>query len=177
MDPLTCPECGANSLVTVVSDDTSVPGQLRQYCRECDQQRHWAERHGPQFIASGVSRLLTYAGVLLAILTVTADHLSISGRTGFGWRQVTGTEVGFLCVLFGMLLRRGVLGMFGLFVMALSLGADLFRVGHVPGLGWRKQTALLVSMALVAAGFWWQRRIRHRLARHPEAPPEVKARS
>jgi hypothetical protein len=169
MDALKCPVCGTESMETVLSDDRNHPGELRQFCRECDQKRHWAEHHGPEFIASGFSRLVTYAGVLLAVLTVTADHLSISGRTGFGWRQLTGAEIGFLCVFLGMLLRRGVLGMFGLFVVALSLGADLLHIGQHPGLGWKKQTALIVATVLLALGLSWQRRLRRSLDSGPHA--------
>jgi hypothetical protein len=172
MESPKCPVCGRESLVTVVSDEGN--GHLRQFCQECDARKNWTERYGPRYIAAGVSRILTYAGILLAILALTADHLSISGKTGFGWRQITGTEVGFLCVLFGMLLRRGVLGTFGLFVMVLSLGADLWRVGHVPGLGWRKQTALVIATLLLGGGLYWQRHLRIALARQSDPQPVEK---
>jgi hypothetical protein len=74
-----------------------------------------------------------------------------------------------------MLLRRGLLGMFGLFVVVLSLGADLLRVGQHAGLGWRKQTALIVATALVALGLWWQRHLRRKLETGPPTEPGLAA--
>jgi hypothetical protein len=165
MDAPRCPVCGSLSLVTVVSETDE--GSLRQFCRDCDSRRRWYERSGVRHIASGSARLLIYAGVILTLLTITADRLSISGRSGFGWRQITGAEVGFLCVVLGLLLRAALLGMAGLFLLVLSLGADLLRVGHSPGLGWRKQLALVLATVLLAVGMLWQRALRRRAVGFP----------
>lgn len=118
-------------------------------------------------IARGSARLLIYAGILLAALTLTVDRLSISGNTGFGWWQITGAEVGILCLVLGLLVGRGLLEMAGLFLLVLSLGADVLRLGHAPGLGWRKQTALAIASLLVAGGMLWQRVLRKRDAGPP----------
>ena len=155
MDPLKCPVCGTESLVTVLS--RSPEGGLAQFCNECERRRLWNERRGVRQIASGSARLLIYAGILLTLLTLTVDRLSISGRAGFGWRQITGAEVGFLSIVLGLVAGRGLLGMAGLFLLVLSLGADLLQLGHAPGLGWRKQTALAIASLLLAGGMIWQR--------------------
>ncbi len=154
MDALKCPVCGTESLVTAVS--RSHEGGLRQFCPECERRRLWDERSGVREIARGTSRMLIYAGILLAALTLTVDRLSISGKTGFGWWQISGAELGILCLVLGLLVRRGLLGMAGLFLLVLSLWADVLHLGHAPGLGWRKQTALAVSSLLLAGGMLWQ---------------------
>ena len=170
MDTPRCPVCGTASLVTVVSrtDD----GGLRQFCTECDRRKQWFERRDVRQIASGSARLLIYAGVMLSLLTISVNSLSISGRSGFGWRQITGAELGFLCIVLGLLVRGGLLGVGGLFLLVLSLGADLLRLGHAPGLGWRKQTALVVACLLVAGGVLWQHVLRKRAANLPAAENE-----
>ena len=165
MDAPQCPVCGSAALATIVSEDGA--GALRQFCRDCDRRRRWYERSGVRHIASGSARLLIYAGVILTVLTITADGLSISGRSGFGWRQITGAEIGFLCIVLGLLIRGALLGVFGIFLLTVSLGADLLRIGHSPGLGWRKQLALVLATALLAAGTLWQRALRRRAAGFP----------
>jgi hypothetical protein len=97
-----------------------------------------------------------YAGILLILLTLAVDRLSLSGRTGFGWWQITGTELGLLCLVVGLIIGRGLLGMAGLFILVLSVGADLLHVGHAPGLGWRSHTALILSTLLLAGGMVWE---------------------
>ena len=165
MDTPKCPVCGTESLVTVVSK--SHEGGLRQVCRECERRRLWHERSGVRQIASGSVRLLIYAGVLLALLTLTVDRLSISGGTGFGWRQITGTELGMLTVILGLLVGRGLLGMAGLFLLVLSLAADLLHVGHAPGMGWRNQTALALAILLITGGMLFQRALKKLDGRPP----------
>lgn len=165
MDTLKCPVCGTESLVTVVSK--SHEGELRQFCSECERRRVWYERSGVRQITGGSARLLIYAGMILALLTISVDRLSISGRTGFGWRQITGAEVGFLCIVIGLLVGEGLLGMAGLFLLVLSLGADILQLGHAPGLGWRKQTALALASLLLAGGMLWQRTLRKKAANLP----------
>jgi hypothetical protein len=161
MDAPRCSVCGSEALVTVVSE--AGDGALRQYCRDCDRRRLFDERSGVRHIESGSARLLIWAGVVLTVLTVTADRLSISGQEGFGWRQITGAELGFLGIVVGMLLRNALIGVAGAFLLVLSLGADILRVGHATGLGWRKQLALLVASGLLAGGMLWQRHLRKRL--------------
>ena len=165
MDAPKCPDCGSEALVTIVSE--AHEGELRQFCRDCERRRLWYERSGVRNIASGSAHLLIYAGVILTLLTITAEHLAISGRSGFGWRQITGAEVGFLCIVVGLLLRRALVGTAGLFLLVLSLGADLLRVGHSPGLGWRKQIALVLATILLAAGMLWQRALRKKALPFP----------
>jgi hypothetical protein len=158
MDHRKCPVCGTESLVTVFSSGPG--GGLRQICNECERRRLWDEQSGPRQIARGWSTLLIYAGILLTLLTLTADRLSISGRTGFGWRQITGTEVGILVLILGFLAGWRLVSMAGLFLFVLSVGADVLHLGQAHGLGWRKQTALVVAGLLIAGGWLWQRAVR-----------------
>jgi hypothetical protein len=147
--------CGTESLVRAPSRHE---GGLHQLCRECE--RLSDERSAARQFAKGQARFLIYAGILLALLTLTVDYLSISGRAGFGWRQITGTEVGLLLIVIGVLAGRGLLAMSGLFLLVLSLGADVLNLGRSPGLGWRKQTALALASLLLAEGILWQRALR-----------------
>ena len=158
MDPRKCPVCGTESLVTVLS--TSPEGGLRQVCNECKRRSIWNERSVVRQTARGLATLLIYAGILLGVLTFIVDRLSISGHPGFGWRQIAGAEVGMLIIIVGFLAWRGFLGIAGLFLLILSLGADVLRLGHAPGLGWRKQTALVLACLLIAGGLLWQRALR-----------------
>ena len=163
MDPVKCPVCGTALLVRVGSTGEG----LRQFCRECERRRLLNERSGVRRIARGVAMLLIYAGILLALLTLTVDYLSITGRAGFGWRQITGSEVGILIIIIGLLAGRGLLGTAGLFLLVLSLGADFLQLGHAPGLGWRKQTALVLASLLLGGGMLWQHILRRRNASPP----------
>jgi hypothetical protein len=160
MDPQKCPVCGTESLVTVLSG--SPEGGLRQFCNECERRRLWNERRVVRQTARGLANFLIYAGILLALLTLIVSPLSISGHPGFGWRQIAGTEVGILILILGFLAWRGILGIGGLFLVILSLGADVLNLGHAPGLGWRKQIALVLAWLLIAGGLLWQRALRKR---------------
>lgn len=151
IDARECPVCGS-SLVNVAP--RSPEGGPRQVCYECE--RRLEQQNAARQIATNLATLLIYAGVLLSLLVLTVDYLSISGRVGFGWRQITGAEVGCLCLITGLLAGRGLLAMAGLFLIVLSVGADLLNVGHAPGLGWRSQTALVVASLLVAGGMIWR---------------------
>mgnify|MGYP003507574283 CR=1 FL=1 len=51
-------------------------------------------------------------------------------------------------------------------LLVLSLLADLLKVGHVPGAGWRAQAALGVGTATLAAGLY----LRRMLTRPPSVP-------
>ena len=157
MDPARCPQCGSDALVTVLSEDEAGEKQFRRYCRECQRRGAELARDEVRPIAAGLARLLIYGGVLLALLTATADYLAISGRTGFGWRQMTGAEAGFLAIVLGLVLRKGLLGVTGVFLLLLSLGADLLHVGHMPGLGWRSHLGFAVAAAMLGGGILWHR--------------------
>jgi hypothetical protein len=159
--------CGTESLVTVVSESSE--GGLRQFCHECDRRRLWNERSGGRQIARRWARLLIYTGILLTLLTLTVDRLSISGHAGFGWRQITGTEVGFLSLILGFLAGWELLITAGLLLLVLSVGADVLHLGHAPGLGWRKETALVFAGLLIAGGLLWQRAVRKWDASPPAA--------
>ena len=162
MNPAHCPICGSDALVTIVARDESA-AQLRSVCRDC--QRRAAERERAELTTpfeAAAARLLVYGGIVLAVLTATADHLPISGQSGFGWRQVTGLELGFLAAVLGLVSRKALLAIVGLLLLVLSLGADLLQVGHVRGFGWRSQVGLVVATLMFAAGMLWQRSLARR---------------
>jgi hypothetical protein len=157
MEPTTCPTCGADQLATVLVEDSDGGRSLRSYCRQCEQRRAELERDELRPLASGLARVLVFGGVLLAVLAATSDYLSISGRTGFGWRQMLGSELGFLATAMGLMLRRGLIAAAGLFLMVLSIGADWLHIGHVPGLGWRSHLAFAIATVLLFVGVVWGR--------------------
>jgi hypothetical protein len=154
-----CPICGADAVVTVVGQSGDGGTELRQYCRECQRRETERARRDMSPIALSLARLLVYGGVLLSVLALTADYLGISGRPGFGWRQLAGTELGFLAVVLGVVLRKGFLATAGAFLLVLSIGADLLALGHVPGLGWRSHAGFVVAAAMIAGGITWMRAI------------------
>jgi hypothetical protein len=45
-------------------------------------------------------------GVLLFLVSLTADSLGIGGAPGVGWKQITGAVVGVAVAAAGMVLRR-----------------------------------------------------------------------
>jgi hypothetical protein len=118
-------------------------------------------------IARGWARLLIYAGILLILLTLTVDRLPISGHAGFGWRQITGTEVGILGLIVGFLAGWELLETAGLFLLVISVGADVLHLGHAPGLGWRKQIALALATLLIVGGLLWRGAVRKADTRPP----------
>jgi hypothetical protein len=139
---------------------TSPGGSQRSVCKECERRRLSDEQRNLRAIWSYAARLLTYAGALLILLTLLADRLPIAGRSGFGWRQITGVEAGAVCFFIGIVTRRALIVIGGVLLLVLSGGADLFQLGHSPGLGWRSQTVLAVSSLLVIAGMVWERAMR-----------------
>jgi len=170
MDSTRCPACGSGDFACVLAQTDDGDKELRRYCRECERRRAARVRDDLRPIADGLARLLIYAGLLLALLTATADHLAIPGSTGFGWRQITGTELGFLAIVLGLMMRKGLLGVGGLFILVLSIGADFLQVGHAPGLGWRSHVGFLVATAMLGGGVLWRRAL-GRGAGHPPPRP------
>ena len=163
MDPARCPLCGSDALATVVSTDASDARQLRTYCLACQSRGIEEERNERRWLGTMLARLLFYGGVVLALLTATADYLPLSGRTGFGWRQITGIELGCLAIVLGLLARKGLVGIGGLFLLLLSIGADLLHVGLTPGFGWRSRTGIVVATAMLVGGILWRRALERRL--------------
>jgi hypothetical protein len=143
-------------MVTIVSE-TDGSGELRRFCRECQRQRTEQAREAIRPFARSLAGILLYGGIILALLSATADYLAISGRPGFGWLQFVGAELGFLAIVLGIVARQGLLGTAGVFLLALSIGADMLQIGHVPGLGWRSLAGFLASVAMISAGAAWRR--------------------
>ena len=168
---MNCPACGTDSLVTVLREGDDGERVMRQYCPECARRHQAEETRRRRQIAASVASPVTYSGLLLVMLALTADYLAISGRSGFGWRQITGAEVGVLCVVLGLMLRRALLGTAGLYLLVLSLLADLLAVGHAPGAGWRTKAALAAGTVLLATGLY----LRRVLTRPAPAPPDPPA--
>ena len=162
MDDSRCPKCNSDSLATVLSMDDSGERVLRSYCPACGRPETTRARAALLAAVAIVPKVLVYGGILLAVLTASADYLSISGRTGFGWRQMLGTELGFLALTLGLLLRLGMLAVAGVFVLVLSIGADLLRVGHMPGFGWRSHVGFVVATAMLVGGVVWRRNLARR---------------
>jgi hypothetical protein len=164
MDTARCSECGSEALATVVRTDTSGERQLRTYCQACQARLAEEDRNELRWLGAMVARLLVYGGIVLAVLTLSADYLHISGHSGIGWRQITGVEIGCIAVLLGLLARRHFVAVSGLFLLLLSIGADLLRVGHAPGFGWRERMSFVVATAMLVGGILWRRALERPLA-------------
>jgi hypothetical protein len=149
-----CVVCGRPARVTVVGESASP----WYYCMECADKRKEVGRPVAEGILALLPGALIRGGALLGVLALAANHLNIAGQAGFGWKQIAGTEVGILVVAVGAFLRRGFLTVAGALLVVVSLGADYLRIGHAPGLGWRKQAAIACSIACVLLGLFLQRR-------------------
>ena len=171
MEAMRCPVCGTASVETVLREDGGGERVLHKFCRECARRREAELRYRHRRMAASLATPISYVGLLLVLLALVADHVAISGRSGFGWRQMAGAEVGFLCDFLGVMLQRALLGTAGLYLLVLSLLADLLKVGHAPGAGWRAQAALGVGTATVAAGLY----LRRMLTRPPSVPSDPPA--
>ncbi len=55
-------------------------------------------------------RTMLTVGVLLFLISLTADSLGIGGGTGIGWKQITGAVVGLIMAATGMYRLRGSAG-------------------------------------------------------------------
>jgi len=163
MDSARCPHCGSDALATVVRTDARGEKHLGTYCRACQERVAEAERNELRWLGTMFARLLVYGGIVLAVLTVTADYLNISGHSGIGWRQITGVEVSCIAILLGLLARQHLVAVAGLFLLVLSIGADLLQVGHAPGFGWRSRTGFIVATAMLVGGILWRRALERRL--------------
>jgi hypothetical protein len=53
-----------------------------------------------------VSVVLLTAGVLLFLVSLTADSLAIGGAPGIGWKQISGAVVGVVLAAVGMVKLR-----------------------------------------------------------------------
>lgn len=146
-----CPDCGS-PLTTVLAQGPAGERQLTQACQECALRAQQAERDTARDIALALTKPVIAAGLVLGLLVLVADHLGLTGRVGFGWRQLTGAEAGFLALVVGLLGRRTLVGVLGAVVMVLSLGADMLQMGRGPGMGWREWLGLLIAAGLVTAG-------------------------
>jgi hypothetical protein len=120
------------------------------------------EEADPPLVSPAIPKLMVRSGALLGLIAVAADYLDISGRSGFGWRQILGTEIGALCLVLGAFLRIGLLSLLGVVLFCVSLGADYLAVGHSQGTGWREVAAEITAVILVGAGLLLQLRERRR---------------
>jgi len=53
-----------------------------------------------------IGAILLVAGVLLLLISATADSLGIGGSAGMGWKQVAGIVVGVAVAVIGMVRLR-----------------------------------------------------------------------
>ena len=166
-----CASCGRPASVTIVVEDEWGSRSSQEFCLECAEKQPPPRSHlGRVALSTLAPWLLIRLGAAIALLAVTADYLGIAGQRGFGWRQLAGGEVGTLVLVVGVLLRSGLTTLVGLVLITLSLGADLLRVGHSPGIGWRQELALPLAAVCVAAGLIWRR------LQRPRQPASVGAR-
>jgi len=169
-----CVSCGRPAIVTVMGDAGGAFPTPRQYCLECAERRQEPAGGMGEVVGPFIPSLLIRVGAVIGILTLAADYLHIAGKSGFGWKQMAGAEVGALALTLGAFLRVGFLIVAGVVLIVLSLGADYLGVGHSPGLGWKQQVALPVSVVCVIVGLLWQRHeSRQRYGGPPRAPEPV----
>jgi len=50
--------------------------------------------------------IVLVVGIILVLAAETADLTGLSGRPGFGWRQMVGTALGVIVAIIGGILRR-----------------------------------------------------------------------
>jgi hypothetical protein len=152
-----CEVCGRPALVRVLVDQ----GFIRRFCLECAD--HGGDRRTRVVPPLLIPNLLIRVGAVLGVLAIGADYLGIAGRSGFGWRQAVGAELGVLCLVIGAFVRRGWPMVIGIALLLLSMGADVISVGETPGMGWRQHIAMAAAILMVSAGLIYQQRDRRRL--------------
>jgi hypothetical protein len=156
-----CMMCGQPARVTVVGES----GARSYYCMDCADKRTEGTWPMAQGILAFLPGTLIRGGALLGVLALAANYLHIAGEEGFGWKQIAGTEVGLLVVAIGAFLRRGLPTLAGALLVVVSLGADYLRIGHAPGMGWKKQGTIAFAIACVLLGLFLQRRFARRRPR------------
>lgn len=158
-----CCRCGSEPRVRVLTGYVNRDPQYEDLCLICadrDPQSY------PDMIGTGDRArqhgvfLLLLFGLSLGILGVLADHLGISGNTGFGLYQVLGVIIGAVCVLTGTMLRVHALSLSGAVLFAVSLCADLVGIGGTPGMGIKQLTVIFVAIVLIAIGITLHYRFR-----------------
>ena len=152
-----CISCGQPAIVTVVGESGGGRPTRREYCLDCAGRRQESAAGMGTVVSPFLPSLLIKGGAVIGLLSLVADYLHIAGKSGFGWKQIAGTEIGALALTLGAFLRMGFLTVGGLVLVVISLGADYLGVGHSEGLGWKQLIALPVSVACVVAGLLWQR--------------------
>lgn len=128
----------------------------QHYCLE-HADREEAE---PPLVQPVIPSLMIRSGALLGLIAVAADYLDIAGKSGFGWKQLLGSELGALCLVLGAFLRIGLLALMGVVLFAVSVGADYLAMGHSQGAGWREVATEITAVILVGGGLLLQMRQR-----------------
>jgi hypothetical protein len=123
--------------------------------------------------AYALSGTLIIAGMLMAGFVLLADHVGARGASGFGRYQTLGVVLGLMGILFGALLRIGVLEVISMMVLGLSSASDVLQLRYVPGTGWKEQLAAVMAALLMMAGLMLRRRAAAR--ERPAAPTGIRA--
>ena len=147
----TCELCGDRARVQVLEGYAANVSVRRHLCLSC------ARTHlPPPFVAPQAKKrlgglfLLVLTGVGLGIWGIFGDILGPAGHPGFGWYQRIGIGVGALIVVAGALLQVEIVALTGACFFIGALFVDVLGLPPTPGIGWKQQVLIGISVACVA---------------------------
>ncbi len=162
----TCDLCGKPARVCVLHGYRDGAPVYGRYCLDCPSTSdfdHSARSRSSKRLS--LHLLICLLGVVIGVLGGAADLVVSDAHPGFGWYQRTGVLVGAIIVLLGMLVRAEVVALVGVFLFAGAVSWDCFSYSDAPGVGWKQQTALVVSAFLLVLAVVLGVRSRIRLRR------------
>jgi len=100
------------------------------------------------------SAVILCAGLIVLVLSLSADMLAFGKSEGFGWQQQTGLAIGASIFLIGAIVRVATLALIGLIAVVLALLADWLAFGSGSGFGAQQVAGVLLGTAILLVGLW-----------------------
>ncbi len=141
-----CEYCGAPADVHT-SDVVAGKPVMRHCCADCIDIAATHHHVGPGRRAEAT--VLAAVGIVVLLLSASADWLKFGDSEGFGWYQQLGSVVGGLVVFLGAVARAPIFVVIGLLTCLLSLLADWFAFGSNPGFGWQQILGTVIGAGLL----------------------------
>ncbi len=146
-----CQECGALARVHVLETYRAGCALYEHFCVRCARSVPRPAPLAPQAARPSLPALIALTGVATAWLAVLADWIpGWSEHPGRGMYKAAAAVLSMLLVLTGAVLAADLLVIVGVLALDGTMAADWVGLARAPGLGWKQQWLLVVSLALVA---------------------------
>ena len=149
--PPGCDRCGQRAIVHI----SAFPGNarlVRHFCLACADDEVYRAAIRQQRV--NFSAVILCVGLIVLVLSLSADVLAFGNSEGFGWQQRTGWAIGAALFLIGAIVRVGTLVVIGLFAGTLALLADWLAFGSGQGFGRQQFAGVLLGIAVSVLGLW-----------------------